>query len=115
MSVSGETSELREIAAAIYKLGVVAAELGLTGQESADTLKTAVRRLKEAAGQSDVPNSRHRSWTAWDRGSSAAVLAESRAIEELLMLHPGAVYHSKVRWESAIGIHGRVTVTLPPS
>jgi 2-methylaconitate cis-trans-isomerase PrpF len=51
-----DSSELRAIAAAIYKLGVVAAELGLTGQESAEELRAAVRALKaRAAAQAPLP------------------------------------------------------------
>jgi hypothetical protein len=41
---------LRDIAGAVYKLGLVAAELGLTGQESVEELRAAVRKLKERAG-----------------------------------------------------------------
>ncbi|MCM2304925.1 MAG: hypothetical protein NDJ72_09500 [Elusimicrobia bacterium] len=41
-----DEGSLRDIAGAIYKLGLVAAELGLTGQESAEELRAAVRKFK---------------------------------------------------------------------
>jgi bifunctional ADP-heptose synthase (sugar kinase/adenylyltransferase) len=51
MSEQTDSSDgtLRDVAAAIYKLGAVAAVLGLTGQESADELVAAARKLKAQA------------------------------------------------------------------
>lgn len=45
--MSADEGTLRDVAAAIYKLGLVAGELGLTGQEGPEELRAAVRELRD--------------------------------------------------------------------